>query len=118
MQKRAASFLIVTTILLAWSLPGLAQALSIETVGGTLGLGSADLKTTTVNIIQWVLGLLGLIAVAMIIIGSIVAATSADSDRGDAARKTILAAIIGLIIILISWAIVTFVIGTTTNVTS
>lgn len=118
MQRRSVSFLIGVGILLALSTPIYAHALTIEGVGGTLGFGSADLKNTTVNIIQWALGLLGLIAVTIIIIGSIIAATSSDSDRGDAARKTIIAAIVGLIVILISWAIVTFVIGTTTNVTS
>lgn len=118
MQKSPRSFLIILGISIGLCLPLLAHALTIESVGGTLGLGSSDLKQTTVNIIQWVLGLLGLIAVTMIIIGSIIAATSSDSDRGEAARKTIIAAIVGLIVILISWAIVTFVIGTTTNVTS
>ncbi len=98
-------------------LPVSASAVTIDNVGSTLGLGSADLKQTVINIIQWVLGLLGLIAVVMIILGSIIAATSADSDRGEAAKRTITAAVIGLIVILLAWAIVTFVIGATSNVT-
>ncbi len=93
-------------------------AITIESVGGSLGLGSADLKQTIVNITQWVLGLLGLIALIMIIYSIIVAATSDDSDRAAKAKNGILAAMIGLIIILIAWAIVTFVIGTTRNVTT
>lgn len=91
-------------------------AITIESVGGSLGLGSADLKQTIVNITQWVLGLLGLIALIMIIYSIIVAATSDDSDRAEKAKSGIVAAMIGLIIILIAWAIVTFVIGTTRNV--
>lgn len=93
-------------------------AVTIESVGSSLGLGSADLKQTVVNITQWVLGLLGLIALIMIIYSIIVAATSDDSDRAEKAKSGIVAAMIGLVIILIAWAIVTFVIGTTRNVTA
>lgn len=93
-------------------------AVTIESVGSSLGLGSADLKQTVVNITQWVLGLLGLIALIMIIYSIIVAATTDDSDRAAKAKSGIIAAMIGLVIILIAWAIVTFVIGTTRNVTT
>ncbi len=93
-------------------------AVTIESIGSSLGLGSADLKQTIVNITQWVLGLLGLIALIMIIYSIIVAATSDDSDRAEKAKSGIIAAMVGLVIILIAWAIVTFVIGTTRNVTT
>jgi hypothetical protein len=93
-------------------------AVTIESVGSSLGLGSADLKQTIVNIAQWALGLLGLIALIMIIYSIIVAATTDDSDRAAKAKGGIIAAMIGLVIILIAWAIVTFVIGTTSNVTA
>jgi len=117
MTIRQKKVVLATGISILVLLPVAASALSVEGVGGTLGLGSADLKNTTVNAVQWVLGLLGLVAIAMIIIGSIVAATSAGSDRADAAKRTIIAALVGLVIVLLSWAIVTFVIGTTANVT-
>ena len=45
-------------------------AVTIENIGGSLGLGNADLKTTVMNIISYVLGLLGLIAVIMILYGA------------------------------------------------
>ncbi len=105
------------------ALPGLflpltaRAAVTIESVGGSLGLGSADLKQTIVNITQWVLGLLGLIALIMIISSIVIATTSDDSDRAEKAKSGIVAAMVGLVIILIAWAIVTFVIGTTRNVT-
>ncbi len=89
---------------------------SIESVGGQIGIGQADLKQTTINVLQWVLGVLALVAVAMIIASIIIAATS--SERAEAAKKTITGAVIGLIIVLLAWAIVLFVARTTGNVTA
>lgn len=107
---------LITVALLA---PIAASALTIEEVGGTVALGTADLKTTVVNIIQWVLGLLGLIAVIMILYGGFVWMTAGGNEEKVAsAKKVISAAVIGLIIVLLAWAIVIFVVKTTTNVTA
>ena len=111
-------FVIVTLlglVLLPTLAHGQATTFSIESV--SVGLGSADLKTTTLNIIQWVLGFLALAAVVMIIFSGFIAATAQESERAEAARKTIVAAVIGLIIVLLAWAIVIFVARTTANVT-
>jgi cytochrome bd-type quinol oxidase subunit 2 len=99
--------------------PAIASAaVTIENVGGSLGLGSADLKQTVLNIITFVLGLLGLIAVIMILYGGFIWLTAGgNEDKVDSAKKIISAAAVGLVVILISWAIVNFVIGTTRNVT-
>jgi heme/copper-type cytochrome/quinol oxidase subunit 2 len=105
--------------LLITPLPVLAAAATpytVENLGGSVGLGSADLKTTVINIIQWVLGILALVAVVMIIVSIIVAATASDDERVERAKKGIFGALIGLIIVLIAWAIVIFVAGTFTNV--
>lgn len=114
------AFFMATLILLSSQiqLPAHAQTsttFSVESIGGQLGLGSADLKQTILNIVQWVLGILALVAVAMIISSIIIAATS--SERAEAAKKTITGAVIGLIIVLLAWAIVTFVLKTTSNIT-
>lgn len=107
---------LITVALLA---PLAASALTIEEVGGTLVLGTADLKSTVVKIIQWVLGLLGLIAVIMILYGGFVWMTAGGNEEKVAsAKKVISAAVIGLIIVLLAWAIVIFVVKTTTNVTA
>ena len=102
------------------AIPAIASAaVTIEDVGGSLGLGSADLKQTILNIITFVLGLLGLIAVVMILYGGFIWLTAGgNEDKVDSAKKIISAAAIGLVVILIAWAIVTFVIGTTRNVTA
>lgn len=103
------------------SLPIVAHATAYtiaDDVGSTVGLGTADLKTTVLNVISWVLGIMALVAVAMIIFSGFIAATSSGEERGEKAKKVIIGAIIGLVIILISWAIVVFVAGSTKNVTS
>lgn len=95
-----------------------ASTFSIESVGGQIGIGDGDLKNTTLNIIRLVLGLMTLVAVTMIIISAIIAGTSSDEDRAATARRVISGAVIGLIIVLLAWAVVLFVARTTANVTT
>jgi len=97
---------------------GAATQFSIEDIGTKTGLGTADLKTTVINIISWVLGILALVAVVMIIIGGFQWMTAAgNEEKIEKSKKIISAAVIGLIIVLLAWAIVIFVAGTTSNVT-
>ncbi len=92
---------------------------SIENIGSSLGLGTADLKQVVVNIIQWVLGIMALVAVVFIIYGGGLWLTSrGNADKVDKAKRVIVAAVVGLVIILISWAIVVYVIRTFVNVTT
>jgi len=89
---------------------------TIEDIGGSVGLGTSDLKNSVVNIIQWVLGILALVCVFMIIISGFIAATASGQERGEKAKKVIMGAIIGLVVVLLAWAIVIFVAGTAANV--
>ncbi len=92
---------------------------SIESIGSQIGLGNADLKTTVLNIVRLLLGLMTLIAVVLVIYGGFVWLTAAgNEERVEKAKKIISAAVIGLIVILLAWAIVIFVANTTANVTS
>jgi len=94
-------------------------AYTVEDIGTQVGLGTADLKSSVINIIQWVLGILALVAIIMIIYGGIRWMTAAGSEESiEKAKKIISAAVIGLIVVLLAWAIVIFVAGTTKNVTS
>lgn len=114
---KIASKITTGLITVALLVPFAASALSVEDIGPTLGLGTADLKDTVINIIQWVLGLLGLIAVIMILYGGFMWMTAGGNEEKVAsAKKIISAAVIGLIIILLAWAIVIFVANTTANV--
>lgn len=86
--------------------------------GTTIGLGTADLQKTVIAIIQWILGLLGLIAVIMILIGGFKWMTAGgNEEKIESAKKLLTAAIIGLVIVLLAWAIVIFAIGVLNNTT-
>lgn len=106
---------------LAIAVPADAQptSFSVESVGSKIGLGGADLKETVLNILNLVLGLLVLVAVIMVIIGGFTWLTAAgNEEKVDRAKKIISAAVIGLIIVLLAWAVVIFVARTTSNVTN
>lgn len=111
---------ILLLIIICVSLPVVASAqIAVDpSESATFGLGSADLQTTVINIVQWILGLLGLIAIIMIIASVIIGATASESERADKAKRALIGSIVGLVIILIAWAIVTFVIGSTTELTA
>jgi len=88
-------------------LPHIAQAVSFEDVGASLGFGVADLKDTIINVIKWALGLLGLAAVIMMIYGGFVWLTArGNQNQIDKAKRILINAAIGLVIVLLSWAIV------------
>lgn len=95
-----------------------AGAVSFEDVSQTLGLGTSDLKETAFNIIRWALGLLGLVAVILLLYGGYVWMTAAGrEERVKRAKRIIINALIGLVIILLSWAIVSFVLSVAEEVT-
>ena len=79
-------------------------------LGGTLS--SSDPRTIIGRIINFALGFLGVIAVGIILYGGFKWMTAAgNEDKTSEAKKLLGAGVIGLIIILASWAIATFVIG-------
>ncbi len=90
-----------------------ASALSLINPESGLGLESTDLIDTVVAIVSWVLGLLALIAVIMIIIAGFQWMTAGGNDDQVAnAKKRIYAAGIGLVIVLLAWAIVLLAVNT------
>ena len=100
---------------------GLAQA---EWVNNSLnevdsGLGGADMKQIINNIINIFLGFLGLIATAIMLYGGFLWMTSkGNADKITKAKETLINGIIGLLIIMASYAIVSFVMRTLSDVTS
>ena len=79
--------------------------------GTALDLGDKSLDTAVVDIINLLLGFLGLIAVVVILIGGFKWMTAGGNDeKVGEARKWIFSGIIGLAIILSAWAISKFVI--------
>lgn len=74
--------------------------------------GEGSLRSIILNIVNFILIFLGLIAVIMIIYGGITYVTSAGNNENvEKAKKIIMYAIIGIIIVLISFALVNTIIG-------
>jgi type IV secretory pathway VirB2 component (pilin) len=78
---------------------------------------STDLPETTVeevleNVVNWMLGIITLVAAIVIIIAGIIWATAGgNEDRQANARKMLIAGVVGLIIALAAWGILTVVAG-------
>ena len=75
--------------------------------------GDDGIVKTAVNIMLWIIGV---IAVIMLVFGGIRYATSAgDSNKVTAAKNTIMYAIVGLVIAIFAYAIVNWVLTSTTG---
>ena len=100
------------SILAITLLPNVALAqLSAPTTPG--GLSSAALGATISNIINAVLALVGVVALGVILYGGFRWMTAAGNEEAvGEAKKIITAGVIGLIIVIIAWAVVSFVIST------
>lgn len=99
--------------IIACSAPWSAFA-QLDTVTETVaGEPSTNLRQLIIDVLQTVLTFIALIAVIVIIIAGIrFIISQGDEGEKDKARKTIVYAIIGLVIILLAKAIVNFVIST------
>lgn len=89
----------------------------LNTKPGTVGTeNDTNLEGNITGIINSVIAVLGILAVIVIIIGGIQYMTSnGDSGKVKKAKDTILYGIIGLVIVILSAAIVNFVIAKTTS---
>ena len=83
---------------------------NLDTVGGVSGLGSEDIKITIANFIRTALTFLGVIALCIVLYGGFVWMTAAgDAEKVDRAKKILINGGIGLVIILMSWTITSFI---------
>ena len=78
-----------------------------------VGIGKTrDLKSTVAQVINVILGFLGVIAVIIILAGGFKWMTAGgNEDKVGEARKMIVQGVIGLVIIFAAWAIAAFVIN-------
>lgn len=99
---------------------GKAMALTVSSVEEGMNLAKPNGVPTDLtgaggvidNVTSTILAVLGFLAVVMLIIGGVKYATSAgDAKAVTDAKNTILYALIGLIIAILSYAIVKFVVG-------
>lgn len=119
--KNALSFLMLVAIFVpafVLALPALAQpdlgteyATNLELV-----TTDEDPRDVAVNIVRYLMTFLGIIAVVIILLGGFKWMTAAgNEDKVAEAKKVIAAGAIGLVVILASFAIVTFVIESTSD---
>ena len=79
--------------------------------GAKIGLGGGDVRDTVASIIKVAMGLLGIVAVVIILIGGFTWMTAGGNDeKVGEAKKWIFSGVIGLAIILSAYALATFVI--------
>ena len=87
------------------------QSLGLEKAQGT-GLQGGDIRVTVANIIRVAMGLLGIVAVVIVLIGGFYWMTAGgDESRVETGKKWIFSGIIGLAIILSAYALTSFVIN-------
>ena len=92
--------------------PSIVLAQGLTGVQPFQGTAQGDLVSAVINIINILLILAALVAAIFLVIGGVRYITSqGNSDDVDQAKSTILYAIIGLIVIGLSAAIVNFVVG-------
>lgn len=84
---------------------------------GSTGIAeNDDLMSTLTLIINVVVGIIGFVAVAMIVMGGIGFATSqGDAGKTTKARNTILYGVVGLVVAMLAFAVVNFVLGAIFN---
>lgn len=96
--------------------PAFAQ---INTSRSFNGYGTNDPETILVNIVNWGLGILALIAVVLVLIGGFQWMTAAgDETKVDKAKKVLVAAVIGLVIVMAAWGISLYAIGVLADATN
>lgn len=116
--QRAVTALTMGAMLLN-SVPVLAQQVPLDPTdplylkpAQATGLGQKDIRVTVAEIIRVAMGLLGIVAVVIILIGGFTWMTAGgNEEKVGEAKKWIFAGIIGLAIILSAYALATFVIN-------
>ena len=84
----------------------------------SVNLGSQELETTIAGVVNIVLGFLGILTTLIILFGGFKWMTSyGSSDKVDEAKKLIGAGVIGLVIVLVSYAVSQFVLRSLVNET-
>lgn len=111
---------VVILLLLPFPAPGLAQSGADNMLWGgqesnvqaATGLGNTDIRVVIARVIQIFLGFLGIIAVFLILYAGWLWMSSQGNEQSiEKAKKTLIAAFVGLVIILMSFGIVTFILN-------
>jgi len=113
--------LLISLLLLS---PAVASAQSVGDWGvndfadGGVNLGTRPLRETVSGVVNIVLGFLGILATLIILLGGFKWMTSqGNSDKVDEAKKMIGAGVVGLVIVLVAYAVARFVLASIANET-
>lgn len=88
-------------------------------VNAELGMGNQDIRVTIASVIRVLMGLLGIVAVVIILIGGFTWMTAGgNEEKVGEAKKWIFSGVIGLAIILSAYALATFVINSLVTATT
>lgn len=118
-RKAAATAITVGVGLLLGAGRALALNTGLNEIEGEIELGNRDIRETIASIINVLMGLLGIIAVVIILLGGFKWMTAGGSeDKVGEAKKLIMQGIIGLVIILSAWAIARFVVDSLVTATT
>jgi TRAP-type C4-dicarboxylate transport system permease small subunit len=115
-----AIFFVAAVLLVSFSSPvALAQgggsSMGLDVVDG-YSPPARDLPSTILIIVNYVLVIVGVVALAYLIYGGFLYITShGDTSQVDSAKNTIVYAVIGIIVIGVAAAVVNFVVGAVTN---
>lgn len=115
------SLVVIFVFALTLATPVLADPLGFN-YANDLGLSNSnvtDPRTMAVNVVQFFMTFLGIIAVVIILLGGFKWMTAAgNEDKVAEAKKLLVAGMIGLAIIIAAYVIVNFVITTTNSLIS
>ena len=110
--------ILVASFALAFSAIALPAAVGAQTdvfglqYGESTGLGNQDPRETAANIIRAGLGVLGIVAVVIVLWGGVLWMTAGgNDDRVQTAKKILFSGMIGLIIIFSAFALTQFVVN-------
>ena len=115
--------ILILTLFLAVPAVVLAQGLNPNSIGldygGYSGLGKSDLRLTVISIVRMLMGLLGILAVVIMIYSGFIWMTAGgNEERVGKAKKLLFYCTIGLAVILSAYAITSFVLFQLANATT
>jgi hypothetical protein len=114
-STRIKSFAIITLLVafgLCVGLPALAQTEDLVATGATAGFGTNDIIDIIGTIIKVFLGLLGIIFLVLTIYAGFLWMTAGgDGKQVERAKKILINAVVGIVIVLFSYAITSFILN-------
>ncbi|MDD5340930.1 MAG: hypothetical protein PHC97_00660 [Patescibacteria group bacterium] len=120
-MKKSITTAIFLGLLALILLPQVAGAVSIDvgiSYATAIGLGTRDIRATVASIINVMMGLLGIIAIVIILVGGFKWMTAmGNEDAVKSAKSLLFQGVIGLVIVLSAYAIANFVVGSILNAT-